>query len=985
MTFSTEFFTPAPDSSTLHFALHALGFADAPRAERLLRSLAKSDEEKSALETVLDDLLENLSRSPEPPRALLNFSNLCDATPDRAALFNRLREDAAARLRLARLLSFSQALSDFVIRQPNGLEAVFTGGYALPRAELRRLAGGEVEGLTGKAAFDALRRFRRAQTLRIGLIDLECDSWRDACDFSLVTRQISDLAQVVLETALNLVCNGNTTGFCVILMGKGGARELNYSSDVDLIFLSEGRDDALKVGQTLLRELGEISAAGQLYRVDMRLRPDGGSGALVTPLGYALSYYESYAAAWEWQALIKSRVVAGDARLGRRFRRFTRQITWAKRADDSHLREVFEMKKRTEGTPDGMDTRNLKSGPGGIRDVEWIVQQLQMMIGPSHPRARAKATLRALDILDEMDALSPDETRILREGYLWLRVAEHRLQLWNEQAIRVLPVKTDDKAALARRLGCAWRGEAAARWLDEEAAHVMGTVRALCERLFWAFFHGEIEDPKTLLPEKWRDKQQLARLDRLAHGTQTRPLPAPLSRQIRAALPGAMRGLERAANVEKALANFENLCDASGNRLSLLRALSESDRLSDAIWTILGGAQTLSETLIRYPQLLDLAANRNLLAQSKSADQARADCRAYCLTFRDRKAALRRWRGRELLRIGLRDMLTDVSSHEITAEIALLAGACLDLACDEVRAGLWPGSSSVAFAVLGMGKFGGVEMHYGSDCDVLFSYSALDGSPGQAGIATQWAESLISFMGGRTADGPGFELDPRLRPYGSNGAIAAPLEAYREYFENPKSGFSAWERQALTRARFAAGDGVTGAKLVALTRGVAFPETWQSQWSDELRHIKGRVERERAAKGAATVDYDLKLGPGGLADIEWSAQWLAMKHGAKHPEMQTPNTRRQLGAAHEAGLLTGEELRAMDDAYTWLRRAELRWQVAREGGASVVKRGSNDAMIWARALFPALAGEEATERFAGEWTLHTARAHEVFERVRNEL
>ncbi|RYG66818.1 hypothetical protein EON80_14725, partial [bacterium] len=410
MSFSYEFFSPAPEAATLNFALHALGFADAPRAERLLRSLAKSDEDKTALAQVLDDLLENLSRSAEPPRALLNLTNLADTAPNRAELFERLSQNPAARLRLTRLFSFSQALSDFVIRNLIGLETVFEGGQAFSRGELRRQARATVAELNGKPAFDALRRFRRAQTLRIGLIDLDCDSWRDAGDLAVVTRQISDLAQVVLETALELICGGDTTSFCVILMGKGGARELNYSSDVDLIFLSEGREDALKVGQTLVRELGEVSAAGQLYRVDMRLRPDGGNGALVTPFGYALSYYESYAAAWEWQALIKARVVAGDARLGRRFRRFTRQITWAKRADDGHLREVFEMKKRTEGTPDGMDTRNLKSGPGGIRDVEWIVQQLQMMIGPSHQRARAKSTLRALDILDEMDALSPDET-----------------------------------------------------------------------------------------------------------------------------------------------------------------------------------------------------------------------------------------------------------------------------------------------------------------------------------------------------------------------------------------------------------------------------------------------------------------------------------------------------------------------------------------------------------------------------------------------
>lgn len=985
MSFSSQFFAASPDTQTLHFALHALGFPDAPRAERLLRSLAKNEAERVALEGVLDELLENLSRSAEPPRALLNFSNLCDASPDRAAFFERLQSEPAARLRLARLLSWSQALSDYVIRVPGALEHVFRGGEVLSRGELRSLARAQVENSTGKAAFDALRRFRRAQFVRIGLLDLDGDSWRDAKDFSLVTRQISDLAQVVLEIAVDLLCGGDTRGFCVVLMGKGGARELNYSSDVDLIFLSEGREDAAKIGQALVRELGEITAAGQMYRVDMRLRPDGGNGALVTPFGYALSYYESYAAAWEWQALIKARVVAGDAKLGRRFRKFTRQVTWARRSDDSHLREVFEMKKRSEATPDGSDTQNLKSGPGGIRDCEWIVQQLQMMIGPTHPRARTKATLRALDVLDEMDALSPEETRLLRDGYLWLRVAEHRLQIWNEQAIRVLPVKTEERAALARRLGCAWRGEAAARWLDEEHSHFSKAIRGLCERLFWTFFHGEIEELETLLPESLRDRQQLARLDRLAHGTQSRPLPAPLSRQIRAAMPGAMRGLERAANVEKALVNFENLCEASGNRLSLLRSLSASPPLSDALWTILGGSQTLAETLIHYPQLLDLTANRNVLSRSKSADEARADCRAYCLTFRDRKAALRRWRGRELLRIGLRDLVMDASPHEITAEIAVLAGACLDLATDEVRDALRPASNQIGFCVLAMGKFGGVEMHYNSDCDVVFAYTTPQPSPVQASVAARWAEALISFSGERTEDGPGFPLDVRLRPYGSSGTLASPLEAFREYFEGD-GGFAAWERQALTRARFAAGDGATGARLMALTRDAAFPEKWRAAWSAELKHIKGRVENERAAKGAFKGEvFDLKLGPGGLSDIEWTGQWLAMKHGAHFPALQTPNLRRQLSAAAEAGLLSQPELEVMEGAYTWLRRAELRLQIAREGGLSSLKRGSSEAAMWARAVFPELDAEAAATRFAQEWDNYTSRAREVFERVRDAL
>ena len=991
MSFSSQFFSVLPDNQTLHFALHALGFPDAPRAEKLLRDLTKNEDEQKNFAAIFDDLLENLSRSADPTRALLNFSNLCDRVPNRASFFVELEENPTARARLTRLFSWSQTLSDSVVRNPESLALIFAGAAPVSRARLRQIARAQLGNMSGKAAFDALRKFRRAQFVRIGLLDLDGDSWRDARDFSLVVGQISDLAQVVLECALEIICEGNIEGFCVLLMGKGGARELNYSSDIDLIFLHDGRADAAQIGQKLVKELGEISGAGQLYRVDMRLRPDGGQGALVTPFSYALSYYESFAAAWEWQALIKARVVAGDAKLGRRFRKFTRQITWARRADDGHLREVFEMKRRSEKTPDGADARNLKSGPGGIRDAEWVVQQLQMMIGPTHPRARAKSTLRAIETLAEMDALSPEEARNLREGYLWLRVAEHRLQLWNEQAIRVLPTQNEEKSALARRLGCAWRGAAAARFLDEEHAHFAGAIRARCERLFWTFSDVESAETESLLPEKWRDKTQIARLERLERGTSSRPLPSPLSRQIRAALPGAMRGLGCAANGEKALANFENLCETSGNRLSLLRSLDASPRLCDAIWTILGGAQTLAQTLIHAPQLLDMAANRALLARAKAPEEARADCRDYCLAFRDRKAALRRWRGRELLRIGLRDLVMDAPPHEITSEIALLAGACLDLATLEIQNALRQESGSagqIAFCAIALGKFGGVEMHYGSDCDVIFAFSAPDNSPSSSAVAVRMAEKLIAFCGERTEDGAGFPLDARLRPHGSGGALASSLGAFEEYFENPKSGFAAWERQALTRARFAAGDGAVGARFMALARGAAFPEEWNSAWSEDLKHIKNRVENERAAKSSISTKievFDLKLGRGGLSDIEWSAQWLTMKHGARFPALQTPNTRRQLLAARDAGVLSPEQWQVLDEAYTWLRRAELRLQIAREGAVSSVKRGSSDAELWARAVFPGLENGEAIARFESEWKTQTEGARAVFESVRDAL
>jgi glutamate-ammonia-ligase adenylyltransferase len=973
----------------------------ASRAESLLRGLARGEAEALALSGVVDALAEDLARSSAPARALLNFARLCDAVEDRAAFFRELGENAAFRGRLARLLSWSQSLSETLINDTRAhdgeaLDLVRTGASPVSRPQLRALAQAAIgRGSERAERMEALRMFRRREFVRIGLLDMESATWRSEEDFSLVVRQISDVAQVVVQTALQVLAPG-ASGFCVLIMGKGGARELNPSSDIDLIFLHEGEaGSAEELGQELLRELGAQSVSGQLYRVDMRLRPEGTAGPLVTPFGYALGYYESFAAPWEWQAMIKARVIAGDARLGRRFRKFTRGVTWARRADDSHLHAIVEMKKRSEATADGQDARNVKSGPGGIRDAEWVVQQLQMMVGPTHPRARAKATLRALQVLEEMGALARDEADRLREGYLWMRVTEHRLQWWEERAVRSLPASSREKAALARRMGTTARGEVAARQLDEEHARHQRDVRALCEKLFWSW---RPEDGEAAAQEAASAAQVLsqvlagvfplsfqaearARIERLSEGTPLRPFPAPLARQIRAAVPDALKYLPVAAKPERALANLERLCEASGNRLSLLRELADSPTVARAAFMVLGGSQELADTLIRFPELIDLPAQSSSLERPRSGDEIRSDCRSYCLAFRDRGAALRRWKKRQMLRLALRDFALDFSPPETAREISEVCRAALELAVEEIGRALQPDSSCIGFAVLGMGKLGGGEMHPASDADVIFVHEAYDPSPSAGELATKWALEIGKYLGERTEDGSVFEIDARLRPEGRSGAMAPSIEGFLLYFERAVGGLAVWERQALTRARFVAGDAQTGARLMAAICHVAYPANWNPDWSDELRHIKERVESERGRLSAGI--YDVKLGRGALSDIEWTAQWLALKHGAMFPQLQGPNTLQVLAGAVQAQVLARDDLQVLEAAYTFFRRAEIRLHTALDVRGSSLKSGTPEWKSWARAVFPE--SSEAEHEFEEAWRSHTRGVREIFERVRARI
>lgn len=441
--------------------------------------------------------------------------------------------------------------------------------------------------------------------------------------------------------------------------------------------------------------------------------------------------------------------------------------------------------------------------------------------------------------------------------------------------------------------------------------------------------------------------------------------------------------MPRAADVNRAFAAFQSLCETGDNR-SLLHSLHESPRSGDALWTILGGSKTLSGALVRNPQLLDFLHDRALLEPARSRELLRATCRDYCFKFENRSAALRRFGERELLRIALRDLVLNAPSHEITLELALLAGACLDLAVDEVEERLRPDADSLALAIIGMGTFGGQEMGYASVLDTLFVFHS--SSSAQSVLATRFAEELVAFLGDSGEEGATWKVDVRLRPQGERGPRVTTIAQLRAYFENPLQGVAVWERQALTKARVAAGDSDLGARAMTAIRAASHPPGWSFDWSDELLALKERSEREHALQNADTSDtFDVQWGLGTLSDIEWSAQWLSLKHGFNIPALQTPNTRAQLQAARDANLLAGVEFHALMGAYDWFRRAQLRLQIAQDNAPSSINRGSNDFQVWARAVLPTQPEEEAPVVFEETWRVHAQNVRMIFERVRDML
>jgi len=560
--------------------------------------------------------------------------------------------------------------------------------------------------------------------------------------------------------------------------------------------------------------------------------------------------------------------------------------------------------------------------------------------------------------------------------------------------VRALPDTPREQAVFARRMGIVARGEASARQIEEDHALHQANIRALCEKLFWSWRpegcedSGEDASPERILSQVLEgvfspafENEARTRIERLSQGAPLRPFPAPLARQIRAVVPEALKLLPVASQPERALSNLERLCEASGNRLSLLRELGDSPNVARAAFSVLGGSQHLADTLIRFPELIDLPAQATSLERARESEEIRSDCRSYCLAFRDRAGALRRWKSRQMLRLALRDFALDAPPTEIAREISEVCRAALEMAVEETGRELQPDASCIGFAVLGMGKLGGWEMHPASDADVLFVHEARGTFDNGAALASTWALNVSKYLGERTEEGTVFEVDARLRPEGRSGAMAPSIEGFLRYFERAVGGLAVWERQALTRARFVAGDAQTGAKLLATIRHVTYPAEWKPQWGDELRHIKERVETERGRLSAGI--YDVKLGRGALADIEWTAQWLALKFGARFPDMQTPNTLHVLRAADEAQVLASTQARALEEAYVFLRRAEIRLHTALDVRGSSLKQSTPEWKAWARAVFPH--ADEPEQEFEEAWRAHSQKVREIFEDVRAKL
>lgn len=912
-------------------ALASLGFTDPARACRLLQDMAGHDVPDRVFDAALPSLTQALADCADPDRAVANLARWADAVGSRLAAYGFLAAYPLAARILVTVLAASQFFADLLITNPEYLEALTNPALrsrprdlAAFRDDMERRVG---IARTPNARRDALRRVKGPEILRIGVRDL-----LDDAPMPVIVREISDFADASVQMALQ-ICLAERAGpvpsFAVIAMGKLGGQELNYSSDIDLIFVhGDGENAAMcvKLGEAVRDTLAKATAAGYVFRVDLRLRPEGRFGPISRSLSSCRAYYESWAEPWERQALIKARCVAGDGELGAQFIAMTQEFAYQTRVEESQIASIRRNKQRLEAKIAGAGEAdvNVKEGVGGIRDIEFPVQLMQLLTGGVHPEVRTGNTLLALDALTAIGLLTEEERDSLRESYGFLRTVEHCLQLLDDRAVRCLPREPKALDALGRTLGYSDGGA----FMKDYRAHTQ-RVHALFTRLFYQNGGEETseeapsvgqwalapDDPyaqtalqNALTEQGFQDTPAaLQLLRRAVVGSEYGGI-SPEARESFARLAGPLIAAAGATgSPDAALRGIDALALATPSRAALYRTLEENPSLLPRLCLLAADAPALWQSLLSHLEFFDLLADDEIMGGLLRPSSAPADT-----------PALLAARGlRRRLHTGARDVWGLADTTETLTAISQGAADALTGGLALARRAVgWEGR----FAVIGLGKLGGGEMNYGSDLDVLYVADADELAP-----ATRLAERLQATLGDALArHGVRYELDARLRPDGRKGALVLDIETYRRYYTESAA---TWERQALLRARPVAGDSTLGDEFTRLVEQCVYGRGLTDEETDEIRAIKRRIETERLKD-----PHDLKLAPGGLADIEWTTQLLQLRFGHLQKRLRKPGTLPALRALRDEARMTQTDWEILSETY--LRLSHLRNRLFLRSGVS---------------------------------------------------
>lgn len=915
------------------------------------------------------------------------------------ASHSELREVCSSKRMLSQLLNIcgaSPLLTNVLCRDPSYFHDLFIEKRiekaSPPRDMLTALISQTGESSDYHALLPRLRRFKYSEILRIAARDLS-----GLAPLEEVTLELSQLAEATLQTAhdvarralvlehgepvMETIQGKEPAELTILGMGKFGGRELNFSSDIDIICLyssdngeTEGVDDGqggrhgvislhaffVKLSEMISKAISQVTDDGFVFRVDLGLRPEGKSGDMAISLRSAEVYYELWGQSWERSAMLKARPVGGSLELGEKFLNSIEPFIYRKYLDYNLIEDMMGMKKKIDASleREREGEYNIKLGRGGIREIEFFIQALQLVYAGKNRALRERNSLNALGVLKDARLIRDDDHHALCEAYRFLRTVEHRIQVVQERQTHSLPRKDDEFSALARRCGFL-RSNGAEKFRETLEGH-RSNVSAIYGSLFlerdqkltedvspevYTFFdhRADADLIKDMLAERRFENVDVAYDNLLI--LRDGPLRANLTERARRTLekiaPLLLQEIFSSPDPDMALANLERFLSAVGSRSTFYALLAENREVLKLLVSLFGVSEFLSKIFIGHPEILDSMVAKSYAAALKEKSFMRSELASLlekCADLEEYLDTLRVYRHEEFLRIGMNDIHAKFGQTEIASQLTALAEVCLEaaftLAKEELARFGEPTFTDVSgethaasFAILAMGKMGGCELNYHSDLDIIYIYDHQGVTVGEKQISNheyfaKLGQKIIMILTTQTREGYAYKIDTRLRPSGNAGPLVTSLESFRDYHRRESQ---VWERQALTKSRVVLGQEQLSDAIEEVVRqsvyGIGFGESVRS----EIHRLRMRMENEIARESAG--NYNIKTGRGGMVDVEFIVQYLQLSLGHEIPEIRNVNTLVSLKALRANGVLNSGDGDTLINGYKFLRRLENRLRI----------------------------------------------------------
>ncbi|HBO84510.1 MAG TPA: bifunctional [glutamate--ammonia ligase]-adenylyl-L-tyrosine phosphorylase/[glutamate--ammonia-ligase] adenylyltransferase [Deltaproteobacteria bacterium] len=1033
--------------------LRAKGFSDEVKAIKDIKLLAETP-----FKQYIQDIINYSALSPSPSDSLNNLEKIASKAGE--DVIRLLCGDNNSLRQLVFISGSSNFLSNILAKNGSGTDYLFKGKGLYIKKELEAFSA-ELEEAIKESKWSygsndhlkyiarTLRLYREREYLRIGARDI-----LNIASMAETTLELSDLASACLDAACRF-CLEKLKGdygipvyidfdgtkreseFVIIGMGKLGGRELNFSSDIDIIYVYSSDNGEttgvtplsgvekngglsgvislhvffVKLSEMVTKLIGQVTEDGLVFRIDLDLRPEGRSGDLANSLRSAEIYYESWGQTWERAAMLKARPVAGSLRLGEEFLKMLEPFIYRRYLDFSAIEEIKGMKEKIDFSllrrdPDAVD---VKLGFGGIREIEFFIQALQLINAGKDRSIRGQNTLRILKALEEKGYIASDDANTLIEVYLFLRDVEHRIQIVEARQTQAIPKRAKEVERLAKMLGFKnTQQKSAGELFWERYKIITERVHEIYDRLFYKpsreMEEGIQNEVFIVLSDEteWCDAIKILKgfgfnepertfenLKLIKHGQPFSHIPQRTRVVLGRILPFLLSRIIASPDPDMALAHLERFAAKIGGRGIFYSLLAENRKVMELLVKLFSTSAFLSRQFIEHPEIMDYLLSSEVNKTYKEREEMYKEITSIVESAEDYESkldALRRYKNTEILRIGINDVFggesagMDVST--VSRQITCLAEAGLEkayqMALDEVsrRYGM-PGDKR--FAVLALGKFGGEEITYSSDLDLIFVYGGAGETDGERRVSNhefyaKLCQRIISVLAAVTREGFVFKVDTRLRPSGSSGPIVITQEAFLKYHESKAA---VWERQAMIRARHAAGNIDFGNETVASLHNIIYKKGLNDEDITELLRIRKRMELEIAKE---TPDrYNIKTGKGGLIDIEFAVQALQMRYGKDIINVRSPNTMHGLENLAEEGIINFSDYDLLKEAYNFYRLMENRMRIVHDRTDEVIIKGSSDVSRLAKRS--GFEGEDAGGKLIRQYLGYSKMVREIYTRI----